>query len=66
MPDPQTAHIEQEIATRLHAVYDFVCEAVKSSEADYARYGALNSIVVLLRQPVEVADRLSRNGDPQP
>jgi hypothetical protein len=50
---------EQAIAIRLRELYNFVCEAAASNQRDYARYGALNSIAVSLRQPLDVANAVA-------
>jgi hypothetical protein len=52
--------IERDIATRLRDLYEFVHDAAENNHDDSARYGALSSIVVLLHQPLEVADGLVR------
>jgi hypothetical protein len=59
MPDLQSASVEHAIATKLHDVYKLVREAADENHEDSVRYGLLNSIAVLLHQPLEVVDRIT-------
>jgi hypothetical protein len=59
MPESDGQTVEQNIAVKLHEVYEFVRGAAENSRDDHVRHGALSLIAVLLHQPLEAIDRLA-------